>query len=99
MESYSEYLKGLSTDARARYKKKVLATGLNKDPYVINDWTDSPEIIPDVHYSDMMLYMTATPSPYTREAVKVKYTLLIGSFIYEIYACRPGRVCWMGIPL
>ena len=77
MESYSEYFKGLSTDARTRYEKKVLATGLNKDPYVINDWTDSPEMIPDVHYSDMMLYMTVTPSPYTREAIKVKYTLLI----------------------
>ena len=49
---------------------------LNKDPYIINDWTDSPETIPDVHYSDMMLYVTVTPSPYTREAIKVRFTLL-----------------------
>ena len=56
MERFSEYFKGLSTDARTRYEKKVLATGLKKDPYTINNWTDSPDVIPDVQYSDMMLY-------------------------------------------
>ena len=75
MESCLEYFKGLSTDARTRYEKKLLATGLKMDPYTINNWTDSPDVIPDVHYSDMMLYMTVTPSPYTREAIKVRFTV------------------------
>ena len=66
---------GPSTDAKTRYEKKVLATGLKKDPYTINNWTDSPDVIPNVQYSDMMLYMTVTPSPYTREAIKVRFTV------------------------
>jgi len=51
----------------------VISGGLSTDPYAIDDgyWTDAPEIVPDVQWSDMMLYMIATPSPYTREAIEV----------------------------
>ena len=37
----------------------------------IEDWLETPEIIPSVKWSDMMLYMTATPSKFTRESIKV----------------------------
>ena len=43
------------------------------DPYVIQDLKEAPEEVPDVRWSDMLLYMvsTSTPSPYTREEIKV----------------------------
>ena len=58
------------------YESKVISSGLRTDPYAIDDrhWTETPEIVPDVQWSDMMLYMIATPSPYTREEIKVSMT-------------------------
>ena len=51
----------------------MISSGLSADPYAIHDgyWTDAPEIVPDVQWSDMMLCVIATPSPYTREAIEV----------------------------
>ncbi len=77
MDRRSEYFLGLSREARARYERKVIGTSLILDPYVINDWTDSPDVLPDVKWSDMMLYMTVTPSPHTREAIKVDLSCVI----------------------
>ena len=69
----SEYFANLSADSQRRYESKVISSGLNIDPYAIDDcqWTEVPETVPDVQWSDMMIYMTATPSPYTREEIKV----------------------------
>ena len=74
MERKSEYFANLSADAQGRYECKVVSSGLSTDPYAIDDcyWTEAPEIAPDVQWSDMMLYIIATPSPYTREAIEVK---------------------------
>ena len=69
----SEYLRTLTIDARSRYENKVITTGLSVDPYTIDDalWTREPETIPQFSWSDVMLYMVSTPSPYTKEAIKV----------------------------
>lgn len=69
----SEYLGGLTTVARCRYEGKVTAAGLSIDPYTINDslWSREPEEIPQLSWSDVMLYMVSTPSPYTKEGIKV----------------------------
>ena len=69
----SEYLHGLSAQVRARYDSKVLCTGLDIDPYTIEDakWSQEPQTIPSLGWSDVCLYMTCTPSPYTKEALKV----------------------------
>ena len=48
-----------------------MSAGLNVDPYVIEGWSQNPEDIPKVHWSDVVLYMVSTPSPYTKEAIKV----------------------------
>ena len=61
----SEYVTSLPGDARARYESKVSSLGLTTDPYCIEEWTEAPEDIPSVHWSDVMIYMVATPSPYT----------------------------------
>lgn len=71
MDAKSEYFLALSADSRKRYECKVTSAGLSKDPYAIEEWTETPESTPDVQWSDMMLYMISTPSPYTREAIKV----------------------------
>ena len=73
MRQKSEYFANLTGDAQGRYECKVISNGLSIDPYTIDDcyWTETPDIAPDVQWSDMMLYMTATPSPYTREAMEV----------------------------
>ena len=73
-EGKSEYFSNLSADAQRRYECKVISSGLSADPYAIDDryWTEVPKTFPDVQWSDMMFYMTVTPSPYTREAIEVK---------------------------
>ena len=70
-----KYLCSLSNEARCRYESKVAATGLSVDPYVIENWTEDPESIPRLAWSDVTLYMVSTPSPYTKEAIKVDILL------------------------
>ena len=71
MERKSDYFFDLSSQAKERYEAKVVSSGLSRDPYTIEDWIEAPEEVPDVGWSDMMLYMVSTPSPYTREEIKV----------------------------
>ena len=56
-----------SEDAKQRYESKVAGTGLTVDPYVIDDWTQDPETVPRLAWSDVC----STPSPFTKEALKV----------------------------
>ena len=74
MERYSEHFQA---DAKARYVTKVTSTGLNIDPYVIPNGSWQNELdwdkIPRVKWSDMFVYLVLTPSPYTREELKVSY--------------------------
>ena len=51
--SKSEYLCSLSEDAKQRYESKVAGTGLTVDPYVIDDWTQDPETVPRLAWSDV----------------------------------------------
>ena len=44
------------------------------DPYLIDNWTRDPETIPQLTWSDAMLYMVSTPSPYTKEAIRVYFS-------------------------
>ena len=71
MERFSQYFRNLSTASKERYEQKVISTGLKHDPYVIEDWNENPATLPDVQWSDLVVYMTATPSQFTREAIKV----------------------------
>ena len=50
---------------------KVSSLGLTTDPYCIEEWTEAPEDVLSVQWSDVMIYMVTTPSPYTREEIKV----------------------------
>lgn len=72
----SEYVCSLSAEARKRYSSKVITAGLHADPYTLEDWTQNPETIPAIQWSDLMLYMVSTPSPYTKESIKVSAILL-----------------------
>ena len=78
----SEYLTKLSSKAKKRFESKILSAGLDIDPYVIEEWTQNPEDIPKVQWSDVVLYMVSTPSPYTKEAIKVIQSIFI---ILQIY--------------
>ena len=66
MEPLSSRVSGLSRESQARYRTKVIAAGLLVDPYEIDEWTASPDEIPDVKSSDMIIYMISTPSPTTQ---------------------------------
>ena len=66
MERLSSRVSGLSRESQARYRTKVIAAGLLVDPYKIDEWTASPDEIPDVKSSDMIIYMISTPSPTTQ---------------------------------
>ncbi|XP_065891478.1 uncharacterized protein [Dysidea avara] len=78
MERQSEYFSGLSFVARERYKQKVINAGLSNDPYCIECWHEQLDSSPDVKWSDMLTYMTETPSDNTREAVKAWKGMLDG---------------------
>ena len=71
MERFSQYFRDLSTAAKERYEEKVTSTGLKHDSYVIEDWFENPAFLPDVQWNDLVVYMTTTPSQFTREAIKV----------------------------
>ena len=73
MERKSQYYLELSHESQLRYQSKVVCAGLNDDPYAVEEslWTDDPDSIPTVNWSDVVLYMVSTPSPYTREELKV----------------------------
>ena len=78
----SEYLTKLSSEAKKRFESKILSAGLDIDPYVIEEWTQNPEDSPKVRWSDVVLYMVSTPSPYTKEAIKVIQSIFIVLQIY-----------------
>ena len=73
MERKSEYFSSLSASAKDRYEKKVVATRLGIDPYSIERWREDLEAFPEVNWCDMIMYLTATPSEYTCEAIKVLF--------------------------
>ena len=56
----SEYFSALSAASRARYEKKVIAAGLTTDPYCIEQWHEDSDIFPEVNWSDMIVYLTAS---------------------------------------
>ncbi|XP_065919932.1 uncharacterized protein [Dysidea avara] len=78
MEVMSEYFMSLSSETRERYESKVVSAGLAIDPYSISEWEEDPQDIPSVTWSDMVYYMTNTPSPYTREELKAWKGMLDG---------------------
>ena len=99
----SEYFAQLSADAKVRYECKVASAGLNVDPYCIDEsqWTREPETIPGkVMWTDISLYMVSTPSPYTKEAIKVGIicTTLILTYVVAVICMlgcsyRRGKAC------
>lgn len=76
MERTSEYVHTLSSESRARYVAKVVESGLKSDPYAIpkDMWLKELDVVPCVQWSDMFIYCVSTPSPYTREEIKVNIT-------------------------
>ena len=44
------------------------------DPYLIDSWTRDAETIPQLTWSDVMLFTWFPPSPYTKEAIKVYFS-------------------------
>jgi len=78
MEQKSGYFCDLkSAVSKKRYKEKVLAAGLGINPYSIQRWEEALETLPDVQWSDMIVYLTITPSEHTRYAVEVNHRYYI----------------------
>ena len=65
------------------------------DPYAIKEsqWSDDPVTIPLLQWSDVILYMVSTPSPYTKESIKVLlFTISSGSIITSLLLGLEGYV-------
>lgn len=95
MEQVSEYYSELSGEAKARYESKVRNSGITVDPYAIRDdcWVKEMDVanIPEVKWSDMFMYLICTPSPYTREEMKV---CVMHMYMYACgYMCLCVRKC------
>jgi hypothetical protein len=73
LQMKSPHAQGLSEEARQRYEQKILATEPEIDPYSIDDasWNKEPEVVPQLNWTALVTYMVSTPSPYTKESVKV----------------------------
>ena len=66
----SEYILQLSSVSRQRYIEKLTKVGLSNDPYCL----ESPEWEKGsgkFTFTVMMMFMVSTPSPYTKESIKV----------------------------
>ena len=51
--------KSLSVESQKRYEEKVVPAGLKTDRTESQLSTEEPEVIPDMNWSNMMLYMIA----------------------------------------
>ena len=49
--------KSLSVESQKRYKEKVVPAGLETGRTEAQLWTEEPEVIPDMNWSNMMLSM------------------------------------------
>jgi len=90
----SEYVLQLSAQSRQRYEEKLNKVGLTSDPYCLenSEWEKNPEELPLLTFSDVMMFMVATPSPYTKESIKVHSRTRKKHNIY-LFKCRHGREC------
>ena len=64
----------------------------------VGSWEEQPEVIPVVSWSDLTLFMVSTPSPYTKENLKVNISLCF--YIIKnnsCIICRHGKACLMVI--
>ena len=86
LSARSEYMLELSTDSRRRYEAKLTCCGLHCDPYALLDskWSREPESLPAFAWSDVIIYTLSTPSPYTKESIKVRIVFTISSIHYTI---------------
>ena len=68
-----DYSSDLSAVAKKCYLSKLTTFGFLKDPYSIPDssWITGTDILSQVTWSDMSIYLTSTPSPYTQQELKV----------------------------
>lgn len=87
--SLSQYALELPKASRERYISKVKDVGLASDPYSLKDWIREPEHVPNLAWSDVLMYMVATPSPYTKQTIKVMYFTYKGSLKFVI-KCHIG---------
>ena len=60
----------------------------------IAQWSTSPEAVPDLTWSDMVLYMISTPSPYTKEEIKASDSTTVIILIYHSNLGLEGDVRW-----
>ena len=65
VELKSEYILSLDVQSRKRYESKLMSTGLCKDPYALkaDAWCREPDKLPNIAWSDVIMYMVCTPSP------------------------------------
>ena len=90
MESCSQYLRDLSTVSRERYKEKVASTGLKMIPTLLKIGRKIQtffQMFNGAAPRDLVVYMTATPSQFTREAIKVRILKL------KLIVYRHGNEC------
>ena len=57
IEIMEQKSKSLSVKSQKRYEEKVVAAGLKTGRTEAQLWTEEPEVIPDINWSNMMLYM------------------------------------------
>ena len=57
IEIMEQKYKSLSIKSQKRYKEKVVPAGLKTNRAEAQLWTEEPEVIPDMNWSDTMLYM------------------------------------------
>ena len=56
METRKQKSKCLSVESQKRYEEKVAPASLKTGRTEAQLWTEEPEVIPDMNWSDIMLY-------------------------------------------
>ena len=96
----------LSSVSRQRYIKKLTKVGLSNDPYCLEspEWEKDPENLPSLSWSNIMMFMVSTPSPYTKESIKVvkQFFFIVKANLHKSIGMERNagfrRLCfsWMG---
>lgn len=68
----SDFFKQLDEAGKHRYKVKLNLIGAKEDPYLIQrgDWSGNKDLLPDVEFPDIYIYLINSPSPFTKNELR-----------------------------
>ena len=76
-EGLSNYFMSLPKEDQPYYRKKITLKNGDRlpDPYLLTNWSNDVEQMPDIMWYDVETYLLDTPSQFTEDSLKAKKSL------------------------